>query len=429
MVSTAGVGDRKIATGLDWAIAPIWTRDGTRLLLWSGEPSRGTTDYWAVPVGGGKATKTGIAERLAAAKAKSVLDILYNTNPSPVAATAGDDVVIAARFDDTSDLWMSPIDGGKKAAGTTRITVGAGAMHPSVAANGRIAFSRVSVNQAIWMLPLDADSGKVTGEARRLEQQVADVRFPNVSADGKRLAYVSNRGGDQDVWVREIETGEERQLTFTKEDEVRAMISPDGSRVAFALKGDFYLAGVNGGSQSVVCKGCGRSVAGWTPDGKSLVYYYFDFNPPRHATVDIATGKKRDLIRHEKAVPTNARISPDGRWITLTLVATGQRDIYVSRMEDGTQPELWIRISRQGQADNSFWSTDGNLLYIQQSDALWAQRLAPKTKTPLGEPILVKRFDGPRYRPRFSASGLARTALYFTMEETTSNVWIADPVY
>ena len=102
--------------------------------------------------------------------------------------------------------------------------------------------------------------------------------------------------------------------------------------------------------------------------------------------------------------------------------------IYVASLEGVGKPDTWIRISGEGQAESSFWSPDGNLLYIHQADALWARKLRPDTKAPIGNAFLVQRFASPRYQPRFSANGLTKDRLYFTMEETTANIWIADPV-
>ncbi|MFN0168750.1 MAG: winged helix-turn-helix domain-containing protein [Bryobacteraceae bacterium] len=428
LIPAEGGSDRKISAGLDWAIAPAWTRQGKHLLVWARRMPNEPLDYWMVPATGGAATKTGITKRLGRVGVKSALGAPFSITPSPVASVADDQLVIAARSGDGVDLWLSPLSEGNGTSQPVRITVGAGAANPSVAANGRIAFARLVVDSSLWMLPLEPSSGRVTGEMRRVLRENISVNSPNVSDDGRRLAYVSNRGGDPDVWIRDLDTGVDRQVTASKANEGRAVISPDGAHVAFGLSGDFYTIPSSGGVQKLACKGCGPNVVAWTPDGGKLLYYYFALNPPRHATVDLSSGTKRDILSHPTAVPQSCRISPDGRWLTFTLTDTGSRVVYVAAFEDGGKPESWIRISGEGQANDSFWSTDGNLLYIHQADTLWARKLRPGVKTPMGDPFVVQRFDGPRYRPRFSAKGFAKNALYFTMEETRGNVWLAEPV-
>ncbi|MFN0171359.1 MAG: hypothetical protein ACKV22_33505 [Bryobacteraceae bacterium] len=217
-------------------------------------------------------------------------------------------------------------------------------------------------------------------------------------------------------------------MTASKADEFRAVFSPDGGRVAFSVENRFYTMPSAGGVETLVCTDCGPSVVEWSLDGRKLLFYRG--NPIRHGTVNLATGEKRDVASHPTADVHNARISPDGRWITFTLVGVGTRVIYVASLGDGAggKPESWIRISAEGRAQSSFWSPDGNLLYIHQGDALWGRKLQPVTKTPIGEPFLVQRFNGPRFSAVFSSNGFAKNALYFMMQETTSNIWIADPV-
>ena len=431
MVSTEGGPAKKIPAGLEWAMSPVWMGDRRNLLVWAGCGARskaGPCDYWIVPAAGGIAYSTGAEQQLRKVGAANMARSDVSAYPFPTTSAGVGGVVIAARSGDGHDLWWLPMSDGKAGSPATRITVGAGAAHPSVAATGRIAFSRLAVNTALWMLPLEASSGRVTGELQRVGRENASMNYPSVSGDGKKLVYVSNRGGDPDVWIRDLETGADRQLTASKANEFRAVLSPDGGRVAFGDRHQFYTMPSSGGVGTMVCADCGSNVVGWSPDGRKLLFYRG--NPIRHATVDLATGEKRDVVWHPTADIHNGRISPDGRWITFTLVGEARRVIYVASLVDGGggKPESWIRISGESQARSSFWSPDGNLLYIHDGGALWARRLQLGTKTPIGEPFLVQRFNGPRFSPLFSANGLAKDALYFLMLETTSNVWIADPV-
>lgn len=255
----------------------------------------------------------------------------FSQDPSPVAAAGGGGVVIAARSRDGHDLWLAPLAGDKASSPAIPITVGALAANPSVAAAGRIAFARLSVNSGLWMLPLDASSGRVTGDPRRVWRENVSVGYPNVSADGRKLAYVSNRMGDPDVWVRDLETGADLQLTSSKANEFRAAISPDGGRVAFAVRGNFYTMPSRGGEEKLVCTDCSGNVVGWSPDGGKLLYYYWG-KRIRHATIDLTTGQKRDVAWHPTAHIHNGRISPDSRWITFMLVSEGSRVIYVASL-------------------------------------------------------------------------------------------------
>ena len=144
--------------------------------------------------------------------------------------------------------------------------------------------------------------------------------------------------------------------------------------------------------------------------------------------LDVKTGQKRDLIWHPGGAIHGGRLSPDGRWVTFMLVNSDSRVIYVASLENaGGKSELWIRVSGEGRAESSFWSPDGNIVYVHQGDALWARKLHPVTKAPAGDAVLVQRLPGPRFSALFSANGLTKDTLYFVMVETTSNIWLADP--
>lgn len=424
VISTEGGEARAVAVA-EWSVAPFWTQDGKGLFAW-GIRRAVPLDFWSTALTDSAANNTGVAEKLRKSGATPLMQPPFAQDPAPTACAAEGGMVIAARSGDGNDLWFCPLDGGSSAK-PVRITVGAGASHPSVAANGRIAFSRIAVNSGLWMLPLDAQSGVVKDERRRVWNENVTVGYPSVSADGKKLAYVSNRGGDPDVWLRDLETGADRQLTANKAHEFRAMISRDGRRVAFGGGGQIYTMSTDGSVATAIPNLERMNVAGWTPDGKLL---YYSGRPVRDATFEIETGRKQDIAWHPSLHIHNGRISSDGRWITFTAVGEATRVVYVAPLENGGggKPESWIRISGEGQATNSFWSPDGNLLYIQQGDTLWARKLRPETKQPMGDAFVVQRFNGPRVSAIFSADGLTKDALYFMLEETTSNIWLADPV-
>ena len=87
----------------------------------------------------------------------------------------------------------------------------------------------------IWAAPLDASA-----PARRLTAHLAFDWLPRYSPDGKYLAFVSNRGGNDDVWLMPAEgpglgEGEAaRPLTAFSGSDGLSGFSRDGSRVLFA---------------------------------------------------------------------------------------------------------------------------------------------------------------------------------------------------
>jgi len=67
--------------------------------------------------------------------------------------------------------------------------------------------------------------------------------FPAVLADGKWIAFSSNRQGNNDVYVMPAAGGKPRQLTFHSAEDTVVGWSPDGKRIVFASSRDGRVPG------------------------------------------------------------------------------------------------------------------------------------------------------------------------------------------
>jgi Tol biopolymer transport system component/DNA-binding winged helix-turn-helix (wHTH) protein len=78
-------------------------------------------------------------------------------------------------------------------------------------ATGQMALARADANENIWRAELD-DEHSIAGW-ERLIVSAGENAYPAYSPDGKKIAFVSDRTGGDQLWVRESD-GRERQLTF-----------------------------------------------------------------------------------------------------------------------------------------------------------------------------------------------------------------------
>src|SRR5262245_17206204 len=74
----------------------------------------------------------------------------------------------------------------------------------------------------IWTVPIGG------GEARLLVSHPANEARPLYSPDGRKLAFVSTRTGNGDIYVLTFETGELKRLTFDDGNEQLDAWSRDG---------------------------------------------------------------------------------------------------------------------------------------------------------------------------------------------------------
>jgi Tol biopolymer transport system component len=239
--------------------------------------------------------------------------------------------------------------------------------------------------------------------------------------------------------MRDLPSGSETPLVFTHWDDFRGIVSPDGSKVAFtrriqsASEYQLYLIPSSGGSEEKLVDGI-AAVMGWSSDSRRILYMWG--RPFRFRTIDVATHVVVDFLQHPQYNVDVARFSPDDRWVCFRLeLQQGRLPTYIAPVRDGVAaPEReWIRITEGPVDGRSWWAPDGNLLYVLSdrdgSHCIWAQPLDPTTKRPQGPAFGVYHLHGRRRSLANSPFGyaMARDKLYFALQETTGNIWLADP--
>lgn len=100
-----------------------------------------------------------------------------------------------------------------------------GIMAPAISPDGRrVAFAALG---DLWIMPVGGTPDNITRD------HFLDTE-PAWSPDGTRLAWATDRGGQLlDIWVRDLRTGQDRQLTRLATSAMGPVWSPDGRRIAF----------------------------------------------------------------------------------------------------------------------------------------------------------------------------------------------------
>src|SRR5262249_13368545 len=106
---------------------------------------------------------------------------------------------------------------------------------PQISPDGKIvAYALTTVDLAgnkssstLWLAPT------ANGSPRQLTNTAKKDRHPRWSADGKRILFESNRGGDNQLWVIDVAGGEAKQLTTITTEAGNAIWSPNGQWIAF----------------------------------------------------------------------------------------------------------------------------------------------------------------------------------------------------
>jgi len=452
IASTSGEAERTVETGLTAAREPIWSPNGKYLLFLGSRGHMGNRrsviDWWVVPVEAGEAVSVGAAavfEEVGIRRNRDRPD-RATWPPTPRAWLAdGDRVLFAASIGDGSaNIWQVRVSSqsGELLGEPERLTSGIGEQDPAASPDGNFAFVSSARNWDIWSLPLDGNRAEVRGEPERVVSGLGSDQYPSISRDGRKLAYVSDRSGSRDIWLRDLATGEDTAVTIGPADDLRGTISPDGSRVAFVRTEqeghNLHVLDLGQETSRSLAEGV-ASMLDWTPDGKKVLYY----TPPplRIRTVDAETGEQAEVeLKHPDSSLYTPRFSPDGNWISFNRPVRPLDTwlIFIARIENGqpTPHEKWIQITQDSIASHPWWSPDGNTLYFRSNrdefSCIWAQPLDPTTKEPRGPLKSIRHFHG-RVRTNGVGGGtfgyaMTNDHLYFPLSEPKANIWLAETV-
>ncbi len=453
VVAASGGQPTRVETGLTEAWNPLWTGDGEHLIFVGGD-GVDTIDWWVVPMAGGPAVPTGALDALRRARYTVRGD--DDSIPTPH-AWLDDSIVFSGQVGNTRNLWRLRISPStwKVIEPPERVTSGTSIeTAPTVATIAergapavRLAFASVVSTLNVYDLPIDANRGSVLGsEPRRVTSSAYDAQS-SLSADGRRLAFVSNRSGSRDIWLKDLESGKETALTSTSADEFGPEISPDGNTVGYQLiendRWNFFLLPIGSDGQPGVaeraCEDCAR-VWDFSSDGKHFVFGYQSGSESMSLVLyDLVSRRKTELVNAPRTNLARARFSPDDRWISFhEITGPGHSRVAIVPLGEATAPsrDQWIAVTDDRSFhDKPTWSPDGNLLYFTSDRdgfrCIWAQRLDPATKRPVGPALDIYHSHSAR-RSLLNVGiiplelHVAPGRLLFHMGENTGNIWMVE---
>jgi len=190
--------------------------------------------------------------------------------------------------------------------------------HPAVPrSGGRLAYTRGLENVDIWGTRLDAKGAE---QQRMLVSSTRTQRGPDISPDGKRITFESDRTGVQEVWVADMDGSNPVQLThFNNPLTGSPRWSPNGHLIAFDSRVDgeaaVYVVDPDGGApRRLSPKVKGDSTPTWSRDGKWIYV-----TSQEREGVDIykilLEGGTATPIAKATILSGNVQESEDGRWL------------------------------------------------------------------------------------------------------------------
>ncbi|MCB9455743.1 MAG: PD40 domain-containing protein [Anaerolineaceae bacterium] len=305
-----------------------------------------------------------------------------------------------------------------------------------------------------------------------LEPEIACLLDSNPvwSPDGQRIAFVSERSGNSDIWVMDADGTNLRNLTSTSEaEDISPLWSPDGRWIAFGSgrsgSGNVWLTNPDGTNLVNLSKDS-MDIAGspaWSPDGNYLAITSWQGGV---WIIDIQSFARRNITEGSTDVEAYKwpSWSPDGQRIALTTYSNDRvlianvdgsgiatlndtkfniranwspvnQFILVSHaIEIGGNIDIWLIDSDTSEAINltedydgvdfwPAWSPDGGM-FVFQSDReglndIW--RMDTDGRNLIN---LTAEVEGSAWLSAWSPDG--QKVAFQVFQESTSMIWVVD---
>ena len=199
------------------------------------------------------------------------------------------------------------------------------------------------------------------GKAVRTVGEQGSFSQPAFSPDGTRVAVIRNDQGKTQVWVLDVPTGKETQITSDAEPHASPVWSPDAKQIAYiANQNEVYRKASDGsGEAELIYKhtpGSTVFLTDWSVDGQ-LCFWLGDviYGLPLE-------GDRKPIVLVNKAGARGGRFSPDGRYLAYSANPSGTFAVYVALLKSTDGKPL--QVSKDPALGGIFWRGDGKELYF-----------------------------------------------------------------
>ena len=252
----------------------------------------------------------------------------------PVWSADGQSIIFSSTKAGEPSLWKIPVAGGE----ATQIEeTGTATWHPTVSRkDGKLVVQKILRSSSIYRVELEesgAQRSKVIVTATNGRNE-----GPQLSPDGKKLVFMSDRSGSLEIWVSNPDGSAAVQLTNLHGCGTPRW-SPDSMWVAFDTVGNgaqgVYMVSAQGGTpQALVVDSFENSVPSWSRDGKWIYFGSHRSGDDQVWKVPWAGGKAVQVTQNGGFA---ALESPDGKTLYYAKTRFENPEVWRMPVSGGTE--------------------------------------------------------------------------------------------
>lgn len=202
-----------------------------------------------------------------------------------------------------------------------------------------------------------------TAKETQVSQGTLDNVRPIFSPDGKHLFFHSTKDNNTDLVHYYLDSGKLSLLTDGPGLETHLSISPDSKWVVYVSQADVFLAEIDGSKAQNISKDLEQDLRpAWHPSGKKIIWH-----TRRNGNYDLITydieSEKSEFVASSELNEYNGSWSPDGTVLAYWVMQEKAPQLYI--WKEGEAAPSPISELGCGCGDVSWAPNDNRLLYRQ----------------------------------------------------------------
>jgi Tol biopolymer transport system component len=277
---------------------------------------------------------------------------------------------------------------------------------------------------------------------------------PNLSRDGKKLAFMALRAGKWELWEKSLVDGKEVPIEADDFNYFRSFPrwSPEGMRLAYVREqigrsgSQLFMWSTETRDEVPLTptdNKVGMLVSDWSPDGKQLLVAQETSDHLSQVStlpvIPVANSQPlpRKIAAFDDHYLWEPQFSPDGRWVVFIAQSTRlermESAIYVTPATGGpliriTEGKFWD--------DKPRWAPDGKTLYFLSREGgfydVWGIRFDSVDGMAIGVRFRLTSFDSPSLMVPNDIGpddlSLNQNKLVLNLSEASGSIWVLNDV-